>query len=260
MKTLNLKSIAIAMFAGSILLSSCKKEEETPMVPEPTENLNDDIFELAIRRVNSGQNIAAFETARDAFVAKLMQQDGTSNDREVQPVFDLLGSGLELDSVFIGMTQYKDMNTYNAIGADAFTWPEAGAFVSSFSPLVFEALQPLEEYKPVNLEEVAPFGSGQILEIAVRDLNAYTGLDMADYEAKRDAFITLLSQQTGFIKEIQWKSALNSNIVVGMTVYQSQAAAIAINSDTSFANNPIVTDFISSYPPTVFGALNTVLK
>ncbi len=257
MTKFKLTHVAVLFAAFTLFFSSCKKDDD-PVTP--TEDQTDDVFELAIRRVNPGQDIAQFEAARDAFVAKLMQQEGTSNDREMQPVFDLLGSGLPLDSLYIGMTQYKDLNTYNSLGQTAFTWPEAGAFISAFSPIVFEALQPLESYKPINLAEVAPNGSGQIWEIAVRDLNAYTNLNQADYEAKRDAFINLLSQQPGFVREIQWKSVLNSNIVVGMTVYESQAAALAINSDTSFVTNPAVTDFIFNYPPTVFGTLNSVLK
>lgn len=257
MTKFKLTHVAVLLAAFTLLFSSCKKDDD-PVTP--AEDLTDDVFELAIRRVNPGQDIAQFEAARDAFVARLMAEEGTSNDREMQPVFDLLGSGLPLDSIYIGMTQYKDLNTYNALGQTAFTWPEAGAFVSTFSPIVFEALEPLEAYEPVDLSAVAPLGSGQIWEVAVRDLNAYPNLDQVDYEAKRDAFINLLSQQPGFVREIQWKSVINSNIVVGMTVYESQAAALAINSDTSFVTHPAVTNFIFNYPPTVFGTLNSVLK
>ncbi len=242
------------VFAGS-QVGGCQTESS-----EPVPDLSDDVFELAIRRVNPGTDLADFTAARDAFVAKLMAEEGTSNDREVQPFFDFLGTGLPLDSVYIGMTQYQDAATFSALGQSLGGIPEAAPFLGAFTPLVFEALQPIAGYGPVDLSAVAPPGSGQVLEIAVRDLSAYPNLDQADYEAKRDAFLELLAQQPGFVQEIQWQSIMNSTVVVGMTVYESQAAVTAINSDPAFVQSEAAMNFIGSYPPTVFGMVNTILK
>ncbi|RMG55262.1 MAG: hypothetical protein D6722_28085 [Bacteroidetes bacterium] len=247
--------MAILLVMAASQMAACQ-----PKPKEPTPDLSDDVFELAIRRVNPGQSLAGFTAARDAFVAKLMAEAGTSNDREVQPFFDFLGTGLPLDSVYIGMTQYQDAETFAALGQSLAGIPEAAPFMGAFTPLVFEALQPIAGYGPVDLSTVAPLGSGQVLEIAVRDLSAYANLDQADYEAKRDAFLALLAQQPGFVQEIQWQSILNPTIVVGMTVYESQAAVTAINSDPAFVQSEEAMNFIGSYPPTVFGMLNTVLK
>lgn len=239
-----------------LVFSSCKDNDEQ----EPQTNKTDDVFELAIRRVNSGVSISEFTSARDAFVAKLMSQEGTSNDREVQPFFNYLGSDLPLDSIYIGLTQYENLATYNSLGQTLSSSSEAASFFSTFSPIVFEALQPLEGYSPVDLSRVAPLETGQVLEIAIRDLSTYPNFNQADYETARDAFLKKLSQQNGFVREIQWKSVLNPTIVVGMTVYESQQAVIAINSDASFTGSPETTTFIGNYPPSVFGTLNTVLK
>lgn len=254
-KNSNLLLFALLFVAG-IFISSCDKDEDVNTNPD----LSDDVFELAVRRINPGVSIAEFEAARDTFVAKLIAEEGTSNDREVQPFFDFLNMGIALDSIYIGMTQYESLETYNALGQSLFSIPEAQAFLSTFSPLVFEALQPIEGYEPVELSAIAPLGTGQVLEIAIRDLSSYDNFDQADYEAKRDVFLDKLSAQNGFLREIQWKSAINDGIVVGMTVYESQQAVIGINSDTTFANSPEVVNFIANYPPNVFGTLNTILK
>ncbi|RMG22425.1 MAG: hypothetical protein D6730_16385, partial [Bacteroidetes bacterium] len=238
-----------------LTLQSCDKDDDDTI----TVNKNDDVFELAVRKINSGVSINDFTTARDAFVARLMAQDGTSNDREVQPFFDFSNS-LPLDSIYIGMTQYEDVNTYTTLGTEAQNWAEAAPFLSSFTPLAFEALQPLEAYKPVNLAELAPLGSDNVLEIAVRDLSAYQNFNQADYETKRDAFLTALAQQNGFVREVQWQSVTNSNVVVGMTVYQNQTAAVTILSDTNFTGSSAVTDFLGTYPPNTVATINNVLK
>jgi hypothetical protein len=244
----NLSLIGLSL----MLLAACDKDDDK-------ENLNDDVFELAVRRINPGQNINEFTSARDAFVAELISQEGTSNDREVQPFFDFSQS-LPLDSVYIGMTQYKDLATYQSIGQTLGTSQVAGDFFSTFAPLVFETLQPLEEYKPVSLGDLAPLGSGQVLEIAVRDLSAYPNFNQTDYENKRDAFLSALQEQNGFVREVQWQSVNNSDIVAGMTVYASQQAAIGILSDASFTNSEAVTNFLGTYPPNRVATINTVLK
>ena len=250
------------MLAASLYLVSCKKENDEPQnVSGGTQSeTNDDVFELAIRRLNPGQNVADFEAARDAFVAELMARPGTSNDREFQPSFDLLASGLPLDSIYIGMTQYADLNTFSTLSQQLIALPEAATFFGTFAPITFEVMQPLPGYGPIDLSTVAPLSSGRILEIAVRDISAYSNFDTTDYMTKRDSFLALLAQQPGFVQEIQWRSLLNNNVVVGMTVYDSQAAALAIGMDANFMGSPAVTEFLGAYPPTQFGALNTVLK
>lgn len=256
-KIIPIKKLMLAMIVGLSVFSfqNCSDDDENT----PVENLSDDVFELAVRKMNSGVSINDFTTSRDAFVTELMNQNGTSNDREFQPFFDFSQS-LPLDSVYIGMTQYKDLATYQSIGQTLGTTSVATNFFSKFTPLAFEALQPLDEYKPVDLRTLAPKNSGRVLEIAVRDLSLYSNLNQADYEAKRDAFLAALKQQNGFVQEVQWKSVTNPNVVVGMTVYASQSAAVGILSDTNFTNSTAVMDFLGTYPPNKVATINSVLK
>lgn len=253
---MKLQNLLLVLFAALFIFQSCKDDDENP----PIVNTTDDVFELAVRQIKTGVSITDFTAARDAFVAKLVEQEGAFNDREVQPFFDYTFSGLPLDSVFIGMTQYENLDTYTSLGQSLSSIPEAANFFSKFDLLVFEALQPIEGYAPVDLSEIAPLGSGNVLEIAVRDLSAYQNFNQADYETARDAFLMKLSEHPSYVREIQWQSAINPNIVVGMTVHVSQQTVNDLANDTAFNNSPEATNFIGNYPPTILGVMNTVLK
>ena len=60
---------------------------------------------------------------------------------------------------------------------------------------------PMDEYltDDYDLSKVAQ--SGQILEVAVRNLSLHPNFNQADYEAKLDAFLAVLVQQTGRVAE-----------------------------------------------------------
>lgn len=237
-------------------IQSCNDDDDNP---SQITNNTDDIFELAVRKINSGVTIPDFTTARDTFVTELMKQEGTSNDREFQPFFDFSGT-LEMDSIYIGMTQYENLETYQSISQTLGTTSIATDFFSKFTPLAFEPLQPLDNYKPIDLRAIAPLNSSKVIEIAVRDISLYSNFNQTDYETKRDAFLSKLSQQSGFSQEIQWQSVTNNNIVVGMTVYDNQTAAQTILSNANFNNSSEVINFLGSYPPNIVATINTVLK
>lgn len=221
-------------------------------------DLTDDVVEIAIRRLNKGQDLAKFKAARDAFVAKLKAQSGVGTDREFQAVFDFSTQKAPEPPVYIGMTQYDSLATFQAVGKALGTSAEAGAFFATFKPEVFTALKPLKAGTKVDLAGIAD-QAGQMLEVAVRDLSQYKSFDQADYEAKRDAFLALLRKQKGFIAEYQWISALDKNIAVGMTVYKDQAAFQAIAADKAFMGSKETTSFLGAYPPKI-GFLNVVKK
>lgn len=222
------------------------------------EDNTDDVVEIAIRRLNPGQDVDAFAAARDAFVALLKAQPGVGTDREFASFLDYAVFMPPDPPVFIGMTQYDSLADFSAAGAAVGASAEAGAFFSTFAPELFTVLTPLEAGSPVDLAGVAD-APGQVLEIAVRDLSSYPNFDPADYAAKRDAFLALLAQQPGFVAEYQWVSALEPDIAVGMTVYASADAFAAIGMDMNFLGSPEVDAFIGGYPPTG-GHVNAVIK
>ena len=217
----------------------------------------DDVVEIAIRQVINGQE-TAFATARQNFINLLTQQEYVYNDREFESFFSFDPAQDSTRAVFIGMTQYEDLETFVDVGTNLGTSPEAGAFFSTFEPLLFTAMKPKVAGTVVDLSTLV--SSGQILEIAARDLSQYPSFDKADYEAKLQAFLDVLGQQSGRVAEYQWVSVLDPNIVVGMTVYESQAAFFTIASDPDFNSNPAVGAFFATYPPNLGGEVSTVVK
>lgn len=207
-----------------------------------------DVYELAIRRLGEGQDVAAFEAARDAFVAQLREQPGVSADREFSAFFDFSTFAEPTPPVFSGMTQYDDLAAVEAAGAALGASPEAGAFFATFTPELFTLLRPLDPDADVDLDSIAA-GPGQVLEIAYRDLSAYEDFDAAAYAAARDDLLALLAAQDGVVAEFQWVGAVDPNIAVGMTVYADVGAFLAIAQDPAVAYAPEAAAFLGTYPP-----------
>jgi len=248
------KHLVLLLFALSFGLLACNNDDDDNNSVSP--DRTDDIAELAIRMVKPGMQ-AEFEATRDALVAKLVQEEGVFNDREFASFLTFTPRDTSR-AVFIGMTQYEDLATFQATAEKLSGIPEAAAFFQTFDMLHFSGLKPIEEGVEVDLSKLAT--GGQILEIAVRDLSKYDNFDRADYDTKLSAFLTLLAQQEGRVAEYQWVSVLDPNIVVGMTVYEDQAAFMRILSDPAFVGSEAATSFLASYPANVAAEYNVVVK
>lgn len=204
------------------------------------------VTEIAIRRLNEGQDVAGFAAARDAFVATLTAEPGVGMDREYEAILDGATFAPPAGPVFTGMTQYDSLDAFAAAGQKLGASPEAGAFFSTFEPLLFTALRPKDPADSYDLTEILS-EPGQILEIAARDLSMYEQFNRDDYDARLADFLDVLSQQPGFVAEYQWVSVLDPNLVVGMTVYESLDAFAAIAQDQEFVGQ--IMPFINDYPP-----------
>jgi hypothetical protein len=216
------------------------------------------VFELAVRQLSAEQDVAAFESARDTFVDLLREQEGVEVDREFAAFFDFSAQAAPTAPVFIGMTQYESIDAFGAASEALGASPEAAAFFSTFTPLAFTALRPLDPTATVDLAAIAD-QPGNVIEVAVRDLSAYEGFDSGAYAAARDAFLALLRTQPGFVAEYQWVSVLDPNIVVGMTVYESQSAFFGVLGNESFVNDPATGAFLFGYPPAA-GFVSAVVR
>lgn len=203
----------------------------------------DDVFELAIRTVNDPTQLETFTSSRDNFVAVLREQNGVLVDREFAAT-----DNTATQQRYVGMTSYENLATFQQVSNTLGSSAEAADFFQTFTPTTFTALKPLVAGTVVNLADLVPAGSGHMLEIAVRDLSQYPNFDQADYENKRDAFLALLAQQPGRLAEYQWVSAIDSNLVVGMTVYESPEAYEALLTKQDFISDPRVAAFIGTYP------------
>lgn len=247
------------LFLAFLSLSSCGDDEsQEPGITETVATEN--VFVLPIRKIKDGQDIEDFKAKRDAYVATLETEDGTLTDREFQPFFEFTGSGLDLSKVFVGLTSFQNNDIFSEIGTATGSTPEANAFFSTFDFLTFQVLQPLAPNETVDLNDFANLGSSQVWELAVRDLSQYSDFEQADYESKRDAYLAVLAAQDNFVREVQWKSISDPNVVVGMTVYKDAASYQAVNQDQAFIDAYLATGFLQNYPINVYGAIHNVLK
>ena len=219
----------------------------------------DNVFVLPIRKIKAGQDIEDFKAKRDAYVALLEAESGTLTDREFQPFFEFTNSGLPLDSVFVGLTSFTDFQTFQDIGS-VTSGQVADDFFATFDFITFQVLQPLDSSEVIDLADFANLGTGQVWEVAVRDRSLYTDFDQSDYEQKRDAYLAVLAAQNNFVREVQWQSISDPNVVVGMTVYKDAQSYAAVNADTSFINEYLATEFLQNYPINVYGAIHNPLK
>lgn len=246
--------IAVAAFATPLGMG-CK----TDSTNEPEDAAaSGPVVEIAVRRLNEGQDVADFEAKRDAFVALLKQQDGVGTDREFQAFFDFASQGSPTPPVYIGMTQYESAEAYAGAGQAIGSSAEAGVFFGTFTPEAFTTLRLLDPTSSPNLAAIAN-QSGQVLEVAVRDVSKYENFETGAYEAARDTFLDLLRTQPGVVAEYQWISTTDPNIVVGMTVYESQQAFFGVLGNQAFVEDPATTGFLFAYPPTA-GYVNVVVK
>ena len=94
----------------------------------------------------------------------------------------------------------------------------------------------------------------------MRDLSQYDNFNQSDYEQKRDAYLAILADQSNFVREVQWKSISDPNVVVGMTIYNDAQSYQAVNADPDFINAYLATGFLQNYPINVYGAIHNVLK
>lgn len=251
---------ASLILATTMLLAGCGEDTKNTTDPPapPVETTTDDVVEIAIRRLNDGQDVKAFESARDTFVELLRKQKGVGTDREFVAVYDFAAQAPPMPPVFIGMTQYEGIDAFQAVGTVLGNTPEAGAFFSTFKPELFTVLRPLDEGSEVNLAGIANV-QGQILEVAYRDTSKYTNFDAAAYGQARDAFLQVLTAQPGVVAEYQWVSALDPKIVVGMTVYADQNAFGKIAMDPAVAGSSEAMAFLGTYPPAA-GFVNAVVR
>jgi hypothetical protein len=218
--------------------------EDTEVVGN--DDLTDDVAALVIRRLKPGQDAAAFEAARDAYVALLEAESGVVADREFEAIVDFSTFAAPDPAVWIGLTQGRDLAGFGAAADVAGATPEAAAFFETFDLVTFAPLAPLEDGTAVDI--AAMISGDEILEVAVRDLSTYDDFDAAAYEAARDAFLPMLGAMDGVLGEYQWVSAADPNLVVGMTVYADQDTYFAVASDPTLTSSQAYADFVFGYP------------
>jgi len=197
-------------------------------------------IEIAVRRVKPGKE-TAFRSRRSNFITILKQQSGVNVDREFAS-FHALPTPDDSE-VFIGMTDYDDLEALARIQRRLGVLWRFLRFsrTMDLKAYVF-AVQ--TEGPALDLATLAA-GDGQILEVAVRRVT-----NRSDFDAARERFVDLLSEQDGVLESYELAPVKGKNIEdmkIGMTVYASMAAFEAASS--TLMANPITQEYFATFEP-----------
>lgn len=174
------------------------------------------IFELAVRQVKEGM-MAEFTSARSLFIEKWKVQPGAQADREFQ---SLMTMPVPLNDVFVGMTAWDSVESYENASKLFWGGPELTAFMGTVNLPAFGLITQIEG-TPFDLRTLAN-EPGQILEIAIRKPK---GVPFKEFDSARKAFIAKLSSHAGVIDNYEFEviGGPEEERRVGMTIYRSKA-------------------------------------
>ena len=186
--------------------------------------------------------------------ALLVNDKGVVASREFKTIVNVAPynptTGKPYDKVFFGLGQYESQADYDALTAKYTANPPADllSYFSTNIPLNNGSIL-VKPYRDTPTLDVKNFiQTGQVLEIAIRDVSKYTNFN--DFDTKRAAFVTLLKKQNGVVKELEYRS-VDGKYYVGMTIYENQQKFFAIISNPAVVQSAEITALINSYPPMI---------
>jgi hypothetical protein len=221
----------------------------TGIVHAESTNPNDDVMELAIRAVPDQE---AWKAAAGPFGALLAKESGIIATAEFMSIMGFApmdANGQPVKNVFIGMLQIDDDATHDALmskyfGADKPA--EVTAYLGTIENIGDAGkLRPFRDTPALDVANMVQ--PGQVLEIAVRDVS---GWDFGDFDAKRKAFVDVLTSQKGVVREFEYRS-IDGKYYVGMTLYESGDALQAIAANPAVTQGPEFGALMAKYPPMV---------
>lgn len=235
-----LKKTLLATAAILALIGMPQAQSATP---------DDDILELAIRAV---PDEVAWKAAAGPFGALLAGEKGIIASAEFMSITGFApidAQGMPVRKVFIGMVQIDNEATHDALMAKYFGANRPAAVTTYLSTIqnIADAgkLRPFRDTPAIDVANMAQ--PSQVLEIAVRDIS---GRDFDAFDAKRAAFVNVLTAQPGVIAEYEYRS-IDGKYYVGMTLYESREVVQAVLSNPAIAQGPEFGALMAEYPPMV---------
>lgn len=239
--------IIFSVFAMSLALFSCDKDEVTPAVDK-----TDDILEIPVRQV---PDESSWYNALTTLNQNLANEKGIIATKEFKSIFSVApyntATGQPYDKVFFGLSQYESQAEYDAIVAKYSTGTPPSWLTNYFTtntPLTQSSILVKKYRNTPNIDVKNFLSAGQVLEIAIRDVSGYS--DFNDFDTKRAAFVNLLKQQDGFVKELEYRSA-DGKHYVGMTIYENAQKFQAIGTNPAVMQSAEAGALFSAYPPMV---------
>lgn len=235
-----MKKTLLATAAFLFLTGMAQAQSATP---------DDDVMELAIRTVPDQK---AWKAAAGPFGKLLSGEAGIIANAEFMSIMGFAPVGADgkpVKNVFVGMLQIDNVATHDALMAKYFGVKkptEVTAYLGTIQNIADAGkLRPFRATPVIDVANMVQ--PGQVLEIAVRDVS---GLDFDAFDAKRTAFIDVLTAQPGVLGEYEYRS-IDGKYYVGMTLYQTGDAVQAIFANPAISQGPEFRALIAEFPPLV---------
>lgn len=235
-----MKKALLATAALVALTGAAHSQSATP---------EDDVMELAIRSVPDQE---AWKAAAGPFGALLSGETGIIANAEFMSIMGFVpvdASGQPVQNVFVGMLQIDNEATHDALMAKYFGTEkpaEVTAYLGTIQNIADAGkLRPFRDTPAIDVANMVK--PGQVLEIAVRDVS---GIDFDAFDAKRAAFVDVLTAQPGVLGEYEYRS-VDGKYYVGMTLYETGEAVQAIFANPAVSQGPEFGALMAEFPPMV---------
>ncbi|WP_425075286.1 hypothetical protein [Psychroserpens sp. S379A] len=150
-------------------------------------NMNS-IFEIAINQSKDGEHQNFLDT-RAKFVEVLGKEDATLNEGKWNPFFTVMPNA-DLSTILVGMTEWNSMQGFGEAAARLLPQDEAVAYFSSFNPLAYALLEPVDG-KPFDMKTIKK--EGTVVEFAIRK-----GKTTDAFGEVRNTFFNSLNNYEGY--------------------------------------------------------------
>lgn len=221
----------------------------TGMAQAQSATPDDDVMELAIRAVPDQE---AWQAAAGPFGELLSGEPGIIANAEFMSIMGFAPVGADgqpVKNVFVGMLQIDNEATHDTLMAKYFGAEkpaEVTAYLGTIENIADAGkLRPFRDTPAIDVANMVQ--PGQVLEIAVRDVS---GVDFEAFDAKRKAFVDVLTAQPGVLGEYEYRS-IDGKYYVGMTLYETGDAVQAIFANPAISQGPEFGALMAEFPPMV---------
>lgn len=231
------------------LLATAALLAMTGMAQAQSATPEDDVMELAIRAVPDQE---AWKAAAGPFGKFLSDEPGIIANAEFKSIMGFAPVGADgqpVKNVFVGMLQIDNEATHGALMAKYFGAEkpaEVTAYLGTIENIADAGkLRPFRDTPALDVANMVK--PGQVLEMTVRDVSS---LDFEAFEAKRSAFVDILTAQPGVLGEYEYRS-IDGKYYVGMTLFENGEALQAIMANPAISQGPEIGALMAEFPPMV---------
>ena len=209
----------------------------------------DDVMELAIRSIPDQEAWMAAAAPLAEAAAGVTGIIAGAEFMSVMGFAPVDANGKPVQNVFVGISQYDNQEVYDGLAATYYgedVPPVFAAYLETIDTIANVGnLRPFRDTPAIDVANMVK--PGQVLEIAVRDVS---GIDFDAFDAKRAAFVSVLTAQSGVLGEYEYRS-IDGKYYVGMTLYESDKAVQAISTNPAVSQGPEFGVLMAEFPPMV---------